>query len=57
MTPRLGLLLAALLGGCTVGPDYQRPHAPLPAEFAETAGWTALDPRDAPPPAGEWWQA
>ena len=45
------LLLALLLAGCTtVGPDYQRPEMPLPAEFPtkteETGPSVALD----------WWR-
>ncbi len=40
----------ALLAGCTtVGPDYQRPQMPLPAEFA-AAGSAA-----GPPLASDWW--
>ncbi|MFX6182794.1 multidrug transporter, partial [Acinetobacter baumannii] len=31
MTP---LLLAMLLGGCTLMPDYQRPAAPVASQFA-----------------------
>lgn len=31
-------LLAALLAGCTLMPDYQRPDSPVPASFAVAAG-------------------
>lgn len=48
------LLLLALLGGCTVGPDYQRPVAPLSAQFKESAGWKAANPRDNQN-KGPWW--
>jgi outer membrane protein, multidrug efflux system len=44
------LLLFALLAGCTtVGPDYQRPQMPLPAEFA------APSSEAGPPLASDWW--
>jgi outer membrane protein, multidrug efflux system len=44
------LVLAALLAGCTsVGPDYQRPASPLPAQYATPVGGaTAL--------RADWWQ-
>lgn len=32
------LILAALLGGCAVGPDYRRPELPLPEHYGEAAG-------------------
>lgn len=36
-TIRLGaLMLAALVGGCSLPPDYQRPQAPLPERYAGT---------------------
>lgn len=53
MTPRIlpaALAAALALGGCAVGPDYQRPATPLPEHFAEaaaSAAATAVDPR--------WW--
>ena len=37
--------LAAILG-CSVGPDYQRPTAPLPASYRELTGWREALPRD-----------
>lgn len=49
------LLLLALLAGCTVGPDYQRPSAPLSTQFKEATGWKAASPRD-DQPKGNWWQ-
>lgn len=52
---RLGcLLMAGLLGGCTVGPDYKRPPAPVPVQFKEAAGWTPAQPADLQP-RGDWW--
>ena len=32
-----GLLLALLVGGCTLGPDYQRPELPMPDAYLQTA--------------------
>ena len=44
-----------LLGGCAVGPDYQRPPAPVPASFKEApAGWRVARAND-PVPRGAWW--
>ena len=28
-----------ILSACTVGPDYQRPAAAVPASYKELAGW------------------
>lgn len=40
--------------GCTVGPDYVRPPAPVPAAYKEGEGWTLAHPADAR--IGEaWW--
>lgn len=53
-----GLLAAVLslglLPGCTVGPDYQRPDAPVPVAFKELAGWKPATPRDGID-RGAWW--
>jgi NodT family efflux transporter outer membrane factor (OMF) lipoprotein len=46
----VGLLV---LSACTVGPDYSRPSAPVPAEYKE-AGWKVGEPRDAID-RGAWW--
>src|SRR6516164_9828386 len=43
----------ALLSACTVGPDYQRPSAPVPVQYKE-AGWKVGEPRDAID-RGAWW--
>jgi len=42
-----------LLSACTVGPDYQRPDAPVPAQYKE-AGWKVGEPLDAID-RGAWW--
>jgi multidrug efflux system outer membrane protein len=44
-------VLALALGGCVVGPDYQRPAVALPGDFAEPAQ------AQAPALAPEWWKA
>jgi NodT family efflux transporter outer membrane factor (OMF) lipoprotein len=49
------MLVPALLGGCMVGPDYQRPPAPSPATFKELAGWKPATPQDIAP-KGDWWE-
>lgn len=46
---------AAVLAGitsCSVGPDYQRPSAPVPAGYKE-GGWKPGEPRDVD--RGAWW--
>ena len=54
---------AAILSACTVGPDYLRPGAPVPARFKEAQykeaaapprGWKLGQPSDAIS-RGEWW--
>ncbi|MEW6438476.1 MAG: efflux transporter outer membrane subunit [Pseudomonadota bacterium] len=58
--PRTGLAAiaclaaAAILGGCTMGPDYVRPASPISPHFKEAKGWKIVDPRDALD-RGEWW--
>jgi len=53
-------LLALALAGCAVGPDYQRPTAPVPAAYREAtvaagATWLPAAPADAFA-RGEWWR-
>jgi NodT family efflux transporter outer membrane factor (OMF) lipoprotein len=46
----------ALPAACAVGPDYQRPPAPVPAAYAPApAGWKPARPSDELP-RGAWWQ-
>jgi NodT family efflux transporter outer membrane factor (OMF) lipoprotein len=47
------LAVASLLAGCTVGPNYQRPSAPVPPAYKENGGTTAT----VPPPNSNWKQA
>jgi NodT family efflux transporter outer membrane factor (OMF) lipoprotein len=42
-----------LLAGCTVGPDYVKPPAPVPAAYKET-GWKTAEPQEAIS-RGLWW--
>jgi NodT family efflux transporter outer membrane factor (OMF) lipoprotein len=47
--------LAFALGGCMVGPDYQRPEAvPAPLAFKELQDWVPAQPADAVD-KGAWW--
>lgn len=56
-------LIAVLLTGCTVGPKYNRPSAPVPsnykepppASFKETDGWKQAHPADRTL-RGNWWK-
>lgn len=54
MTRRLLLVLAVALGGCMVGPDYERPAMPLPDDFSGTSAAGAPAGADSVPP--EWWR-
>ena len=48
------MLLALLLPGCTVGPDYSREPAPVPTTFKELKGWKRATPNDVAD-RGNWW--
>ena len=48
----LSTAAAALLTACSVGPDYHRPDAPVPATYKE--GWKTGEPQDAID-RGAWW--
>jgi outer membrane protein TolC len=45
--------VAVIVSACTVGPDYRRPDAPVPAQYKE-AGWKVGEPLDAID-RGAWW--
>jgi NodT family efflux transporter outer membrane factor (OMF) lipoprotein len=45
---------ACLVGGCAVGPQYQRPSAAEPAVYKEAQGWSPAAPADALN-RGQWW--
>ena len=48
------VLLAMLLSGCAVGPDYHRPAVNVPKNYKEAKGWREAAPQDAQS-KGEWW--
>jgi NodT family efflux transporter outer membrane factor (OMF) lipoprotein len=43
-----------MLAGCAVGPDYQKPEAPVAPKFKEAEGWREAQPKDQLP-RGSWW--
>jgi NodT family efflux transporter outer membrane factor (OMF) lipoprotein len=49
----VALIVAGLLAGCTVGPDYRRPDVPVPATWRQ-AEQPGVSPGAAPVTA--WWQ-
>jgi multidrug efflux system outer membrane protein len=49
-----GLAVCALVGGCTVGPKYQRASAPVPAKWDVAEPWRESAPKDGLA-KGEWW--
>ncbi|MDP1954371.1 MAG: efflux transporter outer membrane subunit [Polaromonas sp.] len=49
------VMLAALITGCAVGPEYQRPSTPDVRSFKEAQGWVPAAPADALE-RGPWWQ-
>lgn len=51
MTP---LVLALLLAGCAIGPDYQRPETAPSGEFKQATGWKSAAPADTLL-RGDWW--
>jgi NodT family efflux transporter outer membrane factor (OMF) lipoprotein len=50
----VGIVLA-MLGGCTVGPDYVKPKMPAPPAFKENEGWKVAQPREEVS-RGAWWE-
>src|SRR5207249_1689894 len=50
----IGLALAVLVGGCTVGPKYQHATAPVPAKWDVSEPWRESAPKDGVA-KGEWW--
>src|SRR5579862_10000740 len=47
--------VALLLGGCTVGPNYQRPSTDVPAGYKESANFKSAQPSD-DIAKGKWWE-
>jgi NodT family efflux transporter outer membrane factor (OMF) lipoprotein len=57
LTPTLivAAVLATVLAGCAVGPDYKQPAAEVPAAYKEAApGWKVAQPADQHD-RGAWW--
>ncbi len=54
---RLITVIASLVifSACTVGPNYVRPSAEVPASYKETAGWKEAQPKDETI-RGTWWE-
>ena len=47
--------VSALLAGCAVGPNYQRPPAPAPPSYKTEGPWRVAAPKDSIP-KGAWWE-
>lgn len=47
-------VLLGVLGGCALGPDYQRPELMAPVQFKQVEGWKAAAPADVLE-RGNWW--
>ena len=54
MTAAAAVAGMALVSACTVGPDYERPAAPVPAVYKEQEGWKPAQPREGVS-RGPWW--
>lgn len=50
----IGLAACVLIGGCTMGPKYQRATAPVPAKWNVSEPWRESAPKDGLA-KGEWW--
>jgi NodT family efflux transporter outer membrane factor (OMF) lipoprotein len=51
----VSIILLTLPAACTVGPDYVRPAAEVPASYKETEGWKVAQPNDHLI-RGAWWE-
>lgn len=51
----VSLALLALLPGCTLGPEYQRPEVTVPVAYREEAPWKEAIPADEMD-KGPWWR-
>ena len=54
--PGCAVVLAGLLAGCAVGPDYQTPDGALPAAFLRQAAVTEPGSGGASPDLWQWWR-
>jgi NodT family efflux transporter outer membrane factor (OMF) lipoprotein len=56
--PKAGIIFFASLlwlAGCTVGPDYRRPAAEVPATYKEAGNWKPAQPNEQNL-GGNWWE-
>jgi NodT family efflux transporter outer membrane factor (OMF) lipoprotein len=51
----IGLAVAFLVSGCTVGPNYVRPPADVPVSYKELGDWKPVQPSDQVT-KGNWWE-
>jgi len=49
-----GVAVLSVCAGCTVGPNYKRPAAPVPGNWEVAQPWREADPKDAIPKT-TWW--
>jgi NodT family efflux transporter outer membrane factor (OMF) lipoprotein len=54
MRKSLVAVVAASVTACAVGPNYDRPPAPVPSHFKEADGWKPAEPREAAS-GTNWW--
>jgi outer membrane protein, multidrug efflux system len=52
--PLLFLIASSALAGCSVGPNYKRPAAPVATKWEVEEPWRESAPKDSIP-RGEWW--
>jgi outer membrane protein, multidrug efflux system len=55
-TVAIGVALLMSLSGCAVGPKYQRPSAPVPTQFKESAAPAAQAGALSPIAYNDWWR-
>jgi NodT family efflux transporter outer membrane factor (OMF) lipoprotein len=51
----ISILSMLLFSGCTVGPNYRRPAAEVPATYKEVGDWKPAQPNDQSL-SGNWWE-
>src|SRR6202790_2254319 len=49
------VIVALLLGGCTVGPNYRTPVVETPSAYKEAGNWKLAQPNDQNL-GGDWWK-
>lgn len=54
-SPIILTVIACMLSGCMLGPDYVKPATAQPAAFKEAAGWKVAEPKD-DVIREKWWQ-